>query len=328
MENNFWADLPRPFFVLAPMSKITDAPQRRIMARYGKPAVMFTEFVSVAGVCSRGRERLLPDLCFDENERPIVAQFFGRNPEQFRECAALALNLGFDGIDINMGCPDKAVLKQGAGSGLIQEPSLAAEIVQAAKEGSGDLPVSIKTRTGYQENELETWIPAVLTMQPAALTLHGRTRKQKYKGQANWESIRTAAEMAHQAGIPLIGNGDILSLEQGLEQAKASGVDGIMIGRAVLGNPWIFNKKVKKEELEPQEILRVMCEHAELYEEIFSENCKFRDMRKHFTRYIIDFYGAKKLRHALCQTENSKEVHQLVEEYLTRGKGRGTTEND
>ena len=316
MSTSFWENLPRPFFALAPMSKITDPPMRRIMAKYGKPDVIFTEFVSVAGLCSRGRERLLPDLGFHKSEHPVVAQFFGREPEHFFECARLAAELGFDGIDINMGCPDKSVLKQGAGSGLIQEPHLAAEIVRAAKEGGNGLPVSVKTRIGYQDNETEKWIPEILAMRPAALSLHGRTRKQKYKGRADWESIRRAAAMAREAGIPILGNGDILTRAQGEEYAAEYKVDGIMIGRAVLGNPWIFNREIEKKDLTPAEVLKVMLEHARVFEEYYGERCKFRDMRKHFTQYITDFFGAKRLRHTLCQTENSDEVASFIEKYL------------
>ena len=175
----FWGELKRPILALSPMDDITDAACRRLVARCGKPDVMLTEFVSVDGLCSAGRKRLLEDLRFDECERPVVAQLFGTNPELFRRSAELVVSLGFDGIDINMGCPVKAVCNTGSGSSLINEPELAIEIVQATIEGAGKLPVSVKTRIGYSKIQTEEWTAHLLKARPAALTFHLRTRKEQ-----------------------------------------------------------------------------------------------------------------------------------------------------
>ena len=178
---NFWEKLNKPIFVLAPMADVTDAAFRRIIAKYGKPDVFWTEFVSADGLTlapEEGRKKLLRDLEYSESERPIVAQFFTSNPENMKKAAELAVELGFDGIDINMGCPDKSVEKQKAGAALIKNPKLAREIIRAAKAGAGSLPVSVKTRLGYNKDELETWLPELLAEEPAVVTIHARTRKE------------------------------------------------------------------------------------------------------------------------------------------------------
>jgi len=240
MKKNFWQKLKQPFFALAPMADVTDVVFREIIAKYGKPDVFFTEFVSCDGLMSEGRESLLVDLKYTENQRPIVAQVFGSKPENFFKTAQLIKKLGFDGIDINMGCPDRSIEKQGAGASLIKNPKLAQEIIEATKKGAGNMPVSVKTRIGYNKDEVETWIPALLEMKPTAITVHGRTRKELSKVSANWNSISRAVELAKDTGTIIIGNGDVLDLKDGKEKAKSSGVQGIMIGRSVFGNPWLF----------------------------------------------------------------------------------------
>lgn len=325
MDRGFWDTLPRPFFALAPMVNLTNAVTRRMIAECGRADVSFTEFVSTAGLCSRGRARLLPDLFFCEAERPVVAQFFGRVPEQFVKAAALAAELGFDGIDINMGCPDKAVLRQGAGSGLMKEPELAAEIVQAAREGGRGLPVSVKTRIGYQEEEVDSWVARVVAMRPAALSLHGRTRKQKYLGQADWEAIARAAVIAHEAGVLLVGNGDIKSRDEGLRRAAESGCDGVMIGRAIIGNPWLFNPAVNRQSLDREVILDTMLRHAHIHEQVFSGIRPFLEMRTHLSRYVNDFPGARQLRDRLHHASSAADVEAIIREYREYQAAGGTS---
>lgn len=319
-NRNFWQTLPRPFTVLAPMSNITDAAMRRIIARCGKPDVLFTEFVSATGLCSGGREILLHDLTYSEAERPIVAQFFGRDPDEFLRCAALARELRFDGVDINFGCPDRTVLKQGAGSGLIREPALAQEIISAAQEGAAGLPVSVKTRIGFETDEIDSWIPTLLEAAPAALTLHGRTRRQKYKGSADWKAIKRAGELARQAGVPFIGNGDIQSYRQGVQRAAESGADGVMAGRAAIGDPWFFNPAKEKSEQPLPELLEILCEHAELYEQLYAAPGikSFANVRKHLNCYVGGFSGAKELRIQLVQASCAADVRHAVEQWLSR----------
>ncbi len=238
------------------MADVTDAAFRFIIAKYGKfirpdgttgggPDVIWTEFVSSDGLCSEGREVLLHNLRFDKSERPIVAQFFGATPEHFYKCALLARELGFDGIDINMGCPEKNVVKQGAGAALIKNPALAKRIIAETKRGAGPLPVSVKTRIGFDAKEELLWIPALLEAEPACIIVHGRTKKEMSIPPADWEAIGRAAELAKNfsssSGRTLImGNGDVIDLKDAAEKAARYGLDGVMIGRGIFGNPWFF----------------------------------------------------------------------------------------
>ncbi len=189
--------------VMAPLANVTDAAFRQIIAKYGKPHVLYTEFVSADGLFLGGREALLRDLAYHPSERPIIAQFFTSRPQHMKQAAALARELGFDGIDINMGCPDKSVEKQGAGAALIKNPELAREIIRAAKEGAGGLPVSVKTRIGYNKNELETWLPEILKEEPAAVVIHARTRKEMSLVPARWEHVKQAVEIRSRALMEL-----------------------------------------------------------------------------------------------------------------------------
>ena len=198
-RKNFWqklAENKKPFFALAPMADVTDIAERQMLTKYGKPDVLYTEFVSCDGLMSEGRKVLIKDLRFKKNEHPIVAQFFGSKPENFLGCAKLAKELGFDGFEINMGCPDKSVMKQGAGAMLMKNSKLAREIIRAAKKGAGDMPVSVKTRIGFNKNEIETWLPELLAEKPAVITIHGRTKKEMSDVEAHWNVIKRAVEIA------------------------------------------------------------------------------------------------------------------------------------
>lgn len=311
---NFWQQLKKPFFVLAPMADVTDIAFRQMFAIYGKPDVLYTEFVSCDGLCSPGKEVLLKDLRYKENERPLVAQFFGANPDNFRQCAQLARELGFDGFDINMGCPDKAVVKQGAGSALMKNPTLAREIIRAAKEGAGDMPVSVKTRIGFNTNELETWLPEILAEKPAAIIIHGRTKKELSEVDAHWDVIARAVEIARGSGVIIVGNGDVKSRPDGLKKADKSGVDGVMVGRGAFGNPWFFDEQ--QSEISLEEKFRVMLEHARLFEKELTGVKNFSVMKKHFKAYVSGFAGAKELRSELMETANADEVENIIKRFL------------
>jgi len=200
---NFWQEMKKPILCLAPMADVTDAAFRHIISKYSKiPHVTYTEFVSADGLVKApeiGRKKLLKDLEFSEIERPIVAQFFTNKPEMMEKAAALALELGFDGVDINMGCPDKSIEKQKAGAALMKDPKLAREIIAAAKRGTKEkIPISVKTRLGYNKDELEIWLPELLAENPTAIILHARTRKEMSKVPAKWERIKKAVEMRDQ----------------------------------------------------------------------------------------------------------------------------------
>src|SRR3989338_5316577 len=255
---NFWAELPKPFFVLAPLANVTDAAFRRLIAKYSKPSlfVMYTGFVSADGLMlagGEGRAKLMRDMLFTEAERPIVAQFFTSTPEHMEKAAALAQELGFDGVDINMGCPDKAIEKQGAGAKLIQTPELATELIFAAKRGAPNLPVSVKTRLGYNKDILDEWLPALLAAKPAAVVIHARTRKEMSKVPARWERIKRAVEIRDGLGSDtlIIGNGDLKDLEDAGQKIKETGADGAMLGRAIFGRPWLFSEAESVQEKVP-----------------------------------------------------------------------------
>lgn len=311
---SFWNNLPKPFFVLAPMANVTDAAFRRVIAEHGKPDVMYTEFVSANGLASAGRAGLLPDLLYSESERPLIAQLFTAEPDKLFEAAQLVQELGFDGIDINMGCPDKNVMKQGAGASLMKKPELTAELMRAAKAGAPNLPLSVKTRIGDTKNTLKEWLPVLLAEEPASIIVHARTRKEMSKVPARWETIAEAVDIAKGSGTLIIGNGDVLTLADGREKAAATGADGIMIGRGIFGNPWLFNETAASPSL--AERLGVMIEHTKLFMELLGEVKSFHIMRKHYKAYANGFDGAKELRIKLMATENVADVEAAVQEFL------------
>lgn len=322
MDRGFWDTLTRPFFVLAPMADVTDAAFRRIIAHYGKPDVLWTEFVSADGLTSAGKEVLLHDLRYSETERPIVAQLFTGSPERMEKAAAFVAELGFDGLDINMGCPDRSVEKQGAGAALIKDPPRAQAIIRAAQQGvrmaGRPIPVSVKTRIGYHTNELETWLPAILAAEPTVVTLHARTRKEMSSVPAHWEEVARAVEIRDrlQSEALIIGNGDARDLADGAEKARTSGADGVMLGRAIFGNPWLFRhvdeiKRGRAIAMQPPVLsdrLRMLMEHVALFDELFGHVKNFAIMKKHFKAYVEGFPGAKDLRMRLMNAETAVEV--------------------
>ncbi|MEK7648441.1 MAG: tRNA-dihydrouridine synthase [Patescibacteria group bacterium] len=315
MQGLFWQKLEVPFFTLAPMADVTDAAFRRIIAKYGKPDVMWTEFVSVDGLCSVGKEKLLPDLWFSESERPIVAQIFGAEPEHFYQAAQLIAERGFDGIDINMGCPDRGINKQGAGAELMKDPKRAQRVIAETKRGAAGLPVSIKTRIGYNTIQIAEWLPYLLETEPAALTLHLRTRKEMSDVPAHWEIMPEVVDMLkeHCGSGPrplLIGNGDVRDCGDGRARLSTFGGDGVMIGRGIFGNPWLFNKE-RTNQPSIYEKLSVMVEHALLFDELFHEIKSFEIIKKHFKAYVSGFDGAKDLRIQFMSCHSAQEVEKV-----------------
>jgi tRNA-dihydrouridine synthase len=226
----------------------------------------------------------------------------------------LGCRLGFDGIDINMGCPDKKVIKAGAGAALINEPERAKEIICAAKDGAGDIPVSVKTRIGFDRDILESWLPRLLEAEPSAATIHARTMKQMSKVPARWDAVRRGAEIARETGIAIIGNGDVGSVAEGKRLAADTGADGVMVGRGALGNYWFFNDN--KAEPGPRERLLAVAEHAGLFERNFSGVKNFQMMRKHFHAAASGFPGARELRQNLMRIQNASEAKNLINEFF------------
>jgi nifR3 family TIM-barrel protein len=361
MVTGFWKNLKKPIYALAPMADVTDAAFRQIIAKYGKPDIMFTEFVSCDGLQSTGQAKLLVDFIFEESQRPIVAQIFGSKPDNFYKTALLVQKLGFDGIDINMGCPDRKVEKQGAGAALIKTPKLAQEIVAATKKGAGNLPVSIKTRIGYAKNELDTWLPALLATDVVAITLHARTRKEMSSVPAHWNVIADAVKIRNsydnsEDKTLILGNGDVLSIAEAKEKLKKTNADGIMIGKGIFGNPWLFkdchvrhyeeaegrrSNPVGLVNTNPTESrlsrdnadcapgsqfsqndaaknrLLVMVEHTKLFEKLLGEHKNFGIMKKHYKAYVTGWQGAKDLRAKLMDNaSDATAVEKIVNEYL------------
>lgn len=318
MSKGFWKKLKKPILVMAPMANVTDMAFRQIVASCGKPDVFWTEFVSVDGLCSMGREKLIKDLRFSAKERPIVAQFFGKDPKKFIEAVKLAKKLKFDGIDINMGCPDKKVIKQGAGADLILNVKLAKKIILAVKKTAGNLPVSVKIRIGYDQynkKEFKQWLENLLSARPDVIIIHGRTRKMMYTGVADWEAIKFGAEIVknynqkNKTDVLILGNGDIKDLVGAYEKIKFSGVDGVMIGRSVLSNPWFFCKKRK---ITSQDRKKILLKHLALFHKIEGRKGDFNSLKKYFKSYLSGFKNAKALRIKLMATKNIKEARMVI----------------
>jgi nifR3 family TIM-barrel protein len=312
--------------VVAPMADVTDIAFRTMISKYSKPYgpdVMWTEFVSADGLNSPGREILKRDLDFTDIERPIVAQLFTSTPENMRKACALCRELGFDGIDINMGCPDKSIEKQGAGAAHIKDWRRAQEVIRAAQEGAVDIPVSVKTRMGYNTMEFMEWLPKILECNIPALTIHLRTRKEMSLVDAHWDMmgdvvklVRNMTGEVKNGGTIILGNGDIKSVTQGKILAKETGCDGVMIGRVIFGTPWFFNEEEFNHEKSIEERLKICMEHTNLYEEKLGDIKSFAIMKKHYKAYVNGFDGAKELRVKLMECSNSQEVNIVIENCL------------
>lgn len=315
--SNFWKKLKRPIFCLAPMSDVTDLALRKIVAKYGKPDVFWTEFVSADGLAHpKARKKLLVNLKYSKKEKPIVTQIFGSKPETIKKAVKYCRKLGFSGIDINMGCPDRAVEKQNAGASLIKNPELAKKIILAAREESGNIPVSVKTRIGYNHEEINTWIRELLLLNLPAITIHLRTRKEMSSVPAHWELMKKIVNMRNTISphTILIGNGDVQNILEAKKKIKETGCDGVMIGRGIFGNPWLFSKHIPS----LMEKLKVLVEHARLFEKDFKKNKKFYQFRKTMGAYVSGFAGARELRQKLMQTQNAKQVETVVKKFLNK----------
>jgi len=308
MTTNFWAELPKPFFILAPMEDVTDVVFRHVVQAAGAPDVFFTEFTNSDSYCHpEGRDSVRGRLVFTEDEQPMVAHIWGDKPEYFREMSIGLAEMGFKGIDLNMGCPVPNVAGRGKGSGLILRPDVAAELIQAAK--AGGLPVSVKTRLGYTElGEMEAWLTHVLQQDIANLSIHLRTRKEMSKVDAHWELIPEVVALRDRIApqTKLTINGDIPDRTKGLELAEKYGVDGIMIGRGIFKNPYAFEKEPKEHTSE--ELLGLLQLQLDLQDH-------YAGLHRFFKIYVKGFPGASDLRAKLMNTKSTDEVRQLLAEF-------------
>src|SRR5258706_2580947 len=364
---NFWHKIPKPIIGLSPMDGVTDASFRWIAARHGVPDITVTEFTNVDAAI-HAPHTLIRDFTYSEIERPIIAQIYGHTPELFYKAAHVVCELGFDGLDINMGCPAKNVAASGSGAALIRTPELAREIIRSTRQGIDDwvagqtldglglrqklretvkasnlqrsgwatppvrrsIPLSVKTRIGYDQVVIEDWIANLLAENPVAISIHGRTLKQGYKGDADWEAIARAVEIAKPTPTLTLGNGDLRDMADVYRRVRQCGVDGVLLGRAAEGNPWIFKAKNQLKQAllaatpppstEPvslAERFRVVVEHSHHFETYVQER-NFVGMRKHLIWYCRDFRGAAELRSRMVRVNNSAEVIQCLRDYEMR----------
>lgn len=358
------------------MDGVTDAPCRTMHGIHGRPDIVLTEFTNVEGLW-RGSDRIFRDFLYTPAERPVVAQIFGCRPEYFYKAAHIVCELGFDGVDINMGCPAKTVANKGGGAALIRMPDMAKAIVRATQQGVRDwangqtledlemdpariqririmneeririwgdhvqserrlLPVSVKTRLGYDSIVITDWIKDLLELEPANISLHGRTLVQHYKGEANWDAIAAAAELVRQTDTLILGNGDIHHLHEAGQRIQSTGVHGVLIGRASFGNPWLFRAKATLKELvnagtpvtatnlpealpTREERLYMALEHARVHARLKGEE-HFVELRKHMGWYLGHFAGAKRVRNELVRINSLAQVEDIIHTELERSE--------
>ena len=310
---NFWNILPKPFLVLAPMEDVTDFAFREVIAEISKPDVLFTEFTNTEGLFSKGFDRVVQNFKFSQKQKPIVAQIWGIQPENFYKAGQLVRELGFDGLDINMGCPYKKVLKCGSGAALINNPTLAQELIAAAKEGAQDLPVSVKTRIGVDKVITEEWIGFLLNQTLSALTVHGRIAKDMSKKPADWAEIGKAVKLRNTLApeTVIIGNGDVTSYPEALEKHKIAGVDGIMIGRGIFSNPWLFDKTNQTRTISDR--LALLHRHVQLFQDTWGSTKNFSILKKFFKVYIACFPDADELRKRLMNCQAYNDVYSVLD---------------
>lgn len=316
MKENFWSELPRPFFVLAPMEDVTDIVFRHVVSEAARPDVFFTEFTNTESFCHpEGIHSVRGRLTFSEDEQPMVAHIWGDKPDHFREMSIGLADMGFKGIDLNMGCPVDNVAKKGKGSGLILRPETAAEIIQATK--AGGLPVSVKTRLGYYEiDEWKDWLRHVFEQDIANLSIHLRTRKEMSKVDAHWELIEAVKKLRDEIAPDtlLTINGDISDRQVGLELAEKYGIDGVMIGRGIFNNPFAFEKEPR--EHTSKELLDLLRLHLTLFNKYSKEETRqFKSLRRFFKIYVRGIRGASELRHKLMSTETTDQARALIDDF-------------
>ncbi|CAH0474216.1 unnamed protein product [Peronospora belbahrii] len=319
---SFWQKLARPLYCVAPMANVTDAAFRRLISEIAKPSVMWTEFVSCEALThdSDSRRRMMTTLMYAEKERPVVAQLFGSKPEQFYESAMIVRDLGFDGIDINMGCPEKNVIDQESGAALILQPNLAVEIVAACKRGAQDLPVSVKTRIGFHHIDYKDWVLRLLATEAEVVTVHGRTRDEMSKVPAHWDVIGEVVTLAKSTGSStlILGNGDVESLVDAQQKVEEYGVDGVMLGRALFGNPWLFQGYPNTAHVSITEKLEVIRRHTQLFQKLLADPglIGFPRMKKFYGSYLKGVPNARDLRDRMARTQTPEDVYCIIDEAL------------
>lgn len=315
---NIWKELPKPILALAPMEDVTDTVFRQIVASCAKPDIFFTEFMNCDGFLSEGREVVSQRLKYTSGEHPIIAQLWGIHPKSFFEVAKTIIDSGFDGVDVNMGCPQRNVVANGACAALINNPSLASEIIAATREGAGGkIPVSVKTRIGYKTIETEKWISHLLSQDIDALIVHGRTAHEESRVPAHWDEIGKVVEIKKQMKkeTVILGNGDVVNARDGFEKCKTYGLDGVMIGRGVFDNPWCFDTSESPHQPTVEELLSLMRRHVELFDKTWGTKKNFAILKKFFKIYIRGFDGASDLRVRAMETRDPNQIFTLLDTF-------------
>lgn len=317
----------KPLYILAPMEDVTDIVFRRLVQECGRPSIVFTEFTNVEGLASAGNHIVVQRLKYNPDERPIIAQIWGKSPEHFYTAAQQIKKLGFDGIDLNMGCPEKKVIKNGCCAALINNHQLAHQIIEQTLAGAEGLPVSVKTRIGINRIETDTWIPFLLQHNLAAITVHGRTVKELSAVPVHWDQIAKAVELRNRSNCStlIIANGDIMSLDQADHLIEQYHLDGVMIGRGIFHNPYLFSRNEKWKSTTLSDRLRLLQRHVQQFQETWGHTKPYAVLKKYFKIYISDIEGAAELRVKFMETQTPKEALDLAENYLTTNDAQPTT---
>ena len=317
---NFWIELPKPFTVLAPLDGVTDVVFRQIITEFGKPDVLFTEFTMTDGLVSEGHKKVAERLLYTPEQQPMVAQIWGTVPKHFYIVAKEVKKLGFGGIDINMGCPDRTVIRHGACSALIKNPALASEIIKATQEGAEGIPVSVKTRIGFEKETIDEWIPYLLKHNLTVLTVHLRTVKELSKVPAHWEQMERIMTLRDDLAPDtlIIGNGDITSPEEIKIKYDKYGCDGFMIGRGIFANPWLFSKTIDEKNVTPQQRVTYFLRHIEVFEKQWHDEKNFATLKKFAKTYINNFPEAAIFREKLMETKKLEDLKDTLKNYTAK----------
>lgn len=314
---SLWHDLPRPFFILAPMEAVTDVVFRHVVTKASRPDIYFTEFTNATGWVAAGDKAIAGRLAKTGDESPIIAQLWGSVPEDMEKMAVHCRELGYDGIDINMGCPDASAVKSGGGAGMIRTPEIAAEMIAAAKKSG--LPISVKTRLGYSRvDEWQDWLTHILKQDVVNLTIHLRTKKEMSKVDAHFELIPAIKQLrdtiAPQTLLTI--NGDIRDRAHGEQLVRETGVDGVMIGRGIFHNPFAFEQEPREHSRE--ELLGLLHLQLDLHDKYSTELSprRYDPLKRFFKIYVRDFAGASELRDQLMHTKTTDDARKTLAAFV------------
>lgn len=315
---NFWQNLPKPFSVLSPMENVTDTVFRQMLIKTGRPDVFMTEFVNVDGLNSEGMNKVKHRLKFKQIEKPVVAQIWGNNPENFYKAASKICKLNFDAVDINLGCSQKDVMKHNCGAALIGQEKTVGEIIQAVKKGTESagrqMPISVKTRIGINSILTEEWIGFLLKWNLQAIILHARRAKDNYSDPANWSEIGKAVKLRNnlKKNTLIIGNGDVKDYREIQKKYQEYRVDGVAIARAVLSNPWCFSKSVELSARTVQNRLKLLNTYIKLFDQTWKNTKPFAMVKKYIKMYIWGFPKAQEIRSQLMQANSYEEISKQI----------------